>query len=97
MSKLAKIDSLFGKPEDLDNNWIINHKDHSLCWMNHTVFDKKEKTGRKFRECICYTCRKVAQQLLGEVGETLAPVAEKKKRPTKSKKKRIDVVAFGGY
>lgn len=92
MSKFAKIVSLFGTPEPLDDNWIANHNDHSLCWMNHTVFDKKEKIGRRFKECICYTCRKSARQLLGEVDETLAPVAEKN-----SKKKRIDVVAFGGY
>jgi hypothetical protein len=92
MSKFAKIASLFGTPESLDDKWIANHKDHSLCWMNHTVFDKQEKTGRKFKECICYTCRKAARQLLGEVNEKLAPVAEKN-----SKKKRIDVVAFGGY
>jgi len=91
----TKTASLFGTPVALDDNWIADHKEHSLCWMNHTVFDKKEKSGRKFKECICYTCRKVARQLLGEVDETLAPVVEKKKRS--SKKKRVDVVAFGGY
>lgn len=74
-----KTGSLFGKPTELDDAWIENHKGHSLCWMNHTIFAKAEKNGTKFRECICYTCRKVARQLLGQVNEMQAPATAEKK------------------
>lgn len=87
---------LAGMPAALNDDWISEHQEHSLCWMNHTVFDKKEKIGKKFKKCICYTCSKVAQQLLGEVDETLAPLVKKKKRSAKAKKK-ADMVTFGRY
>lgn len=91
---LVKPANVFGMPVELDDNWIVEHKDHSLCWMNHTVFDKKKKTGARFRECICYTCRKVARQLLTEVGIVPAPAsaAPKKLKPLLApvkKKKRL--------
>lgn len=93
-----KTGSLFGKPTELDDAWIEDHKGHSLCWMNHTVFDKAEKTGTKFRECICYTCGKIARQLLGYVNEMQAPTAaEKKAKKAGNKKKKMEVVYFGGY
>lgn len=96
---LAKPANLFGSPVELNDAWIATHKDHSLCWMNHTVFDKKEKIGRIFRECICYSCTKIARQLLGEIGEIQAPVvtADKKvksKPKRKSKRNRIENVFF---
>jgi hypothetical protein len=78
MAKTAS--SLFGSPVELTDNWINEHREHSLCWMNHTVFQKKKSAGQRFKECICYTCRKVARQLIGEVGEISAIGVDKPKR-----------------
>lgn len=95
---LAKPANLFGSPVELNDAWITDHKDHSLCWMNHTVFDKKEKIGRIFKECICYSCTKIARQLLGEIEEIKAPITAeikaKAKRKSKSKRNRIENVFF---
>jgi hypothetical protein len=90
---LAKAFS-FDSPVELNDAWIADHKDHSLCWMNHTVFDKKEKIGSIFKECICYSCLKVARQLLGEIGEIQAPAAEKKAKAKHKSKKRIENIFF---
>ena len=87
---LAKPENLFSSPVELNDEWMAAHKDHSLCWMNHTVFDKKEKIGRIFRECICYSCTNIARQLLGEIGEIQTPVVKK----CKSKRNRIENVFF---
>jgi hypothetical protein len=85
--------SSLGLPNDLDESWLNEHKDHSLCWMSHTVFEKKKKSGMKFRECICYTCNKSARQLIEEVDVIKAQVIEKKKRSRKKSNK--DTVILG--
>jgi len=95
---LAKKENLFGSPVELDESWIAAHTGHSLCWMNHTVFDKKKNIGHIFKECICYSCTKIARQLLGEIGQAQVPVtAEKKTKVIKnkvSKRSRIENVFF---
>jgi 5-methylthioribose kinase len=85
---LAKPANLFSNTVELNNSWIEAHKDHSLCWMNHTVFENKEKIGHIFRECICYSCTKIARKLLGEIGEIQAPVVTANKKVKVAKKKQ---------
>jgi len=62
--------------------------------MNHTVFDKKEKIGRIFRECICYTCTAVARQLLGEISEIKAQETKTEKKARRNGKRKIENVFF---
>jgi hypothetical protein len=86
----TKIENVFScRTVDLNDNWITTHKDHSLCWLNHTVFRNKESVGAKFRECICYTCRKVARQLLEEV--IAEPVSFKREKRIRKKKNEINL------
>ncbi len=80
--------AVFGNPSELNDAWLSNHQDHSLCWLTHTVFQKK-KGGQKFKECICYTCRKTARELLNKVSTIRLPAEKKPKR-----KKRMTKIPF---
>lgn len=66
---------------ELNNQWLNDHKEHMLSFMNHTIFDNKKKIGQKFKECKCYTCNEVARQLLSEV-ETVVKTVNTLKKPT---------------
>jgi 5-methylthioribose kinase len=92
---LVKSANLFGSPVELDDAWIADHKDHSLCWMNHTVFDKKKNISHIFKECICYSCTKIARKLIGDIGQIKAPVtSDKKAKVIKGRRSKIESVFF---
>jgi hypothetical protein len=65
---------------ELNDIWIQDHKDHSICWLKHTI------AGTKFKECICYTCSQTARELLDK-----PVVIEKKKRIRKKKREEISM------
>ncbi len=85
---MNKATNVFGTPSELNETWLSTHKEHSLCWVNHTIFEKK-KGGRKFRECICYTCKKSAREFLNKVADIRIPSEKSKKR-----KKRMTKIPF---
>lgn len=83
----------FSEPEKLTENWLIEHKDHSLLWHVHTVFNGKR--GVKYRECKCYTCRKVARLKLEDVRAKVEPMPPKEsRRRTSLKKSNFNTMIF---
>lgn len=79
----------FKTPVKFNEKWINCHKDHSLCLMNHTIFDKKKKVGIKYKEYLCYTCRDVAREFIEKVAEKSAPLEKKIKKKKFTYEKNI--------
>ncbi len=75
----------FSAPEDLTDDWIIEHSKHGLMWSVHTVF--KGNRGIKYRECMCYKCRKIARLELESVHAERQPVPPKESRKHRVPKK----------
>jgi hypothetical protein len=82
----------FSEPEKLNDKWLIEHSQHSLLWSVHTVFNGKH--GVKYRECRCYTCRKIAQLKLEEVCAESQPMLQRKRNKRSLKKSSFKKSSF---
>jgi hypothetical protein len=81
MAVKNKVRPEFSSPVPLKEDWLEKHKDHMLVWVRHTIFDGKQ--GVEYKECRCYTCTKVAREVICEV--STAP--EKKSGKTKRRER----------
>lgn len=71
----------FGRAAELTEDWLSAHEGHQTVMFTHTVF--KGKSGIKYRECRCYTCKKMAREAIGE-----ASAQREKHTPEKNTCKR---------
>jgi hypothetical protein len=80
----------FGKPVELNDDWLEKHKGHSLIWIKHTVF--KGLDGTEYQECRCYTCGKIARIAVRSV--TTRP-ERKPPKETRKKERKPNFMDFG--
>jgi hypothetical protein len=71
--------SRFSEPTPLTEIWIEEHKNHSLSWLEHTVWSDDKRIGTRFKEGRCFICGAVAREPLGEVHREAVPAYKEKR------------------
>ena len=77
MANKKKTPDGFGRPDELNGDWLKLHEGHSLTHMKHTVINGS--VGVEYDECRCYTCTKLARAAIREIQVSPEPKPKKKR------------------